>query len=62
MSEIVLSGLLPQEITDVLELKQTFRGKQIFKWIGSGVKDFDSMSNLSVELRNELKDNCTIRS
>lgn len=62
MSDIVLSGLLPQEITDVLELKQAFRGKQIFKWIGSGVKDFDAMSNLSVDLRNELKEKCSIRS
>jgi len=62
MPKIVLSGHLPQEIAEALELKQSFRGKQIFKWIGTGITDFDSMSNLSIDLRNELKEKSIIRS
>lgn len=62
MEKIVLSGLLPLEITESLCLNQKFRGTQIFKWIGNGVNDFDKMSNLSVDLRNNLKEKCIIRS
>lgn len=62
MAKIVLSGLLPQEITEGLGLNQAFRGKQIFKWIGSGITDFDAMSNLSLDLRNELKEKAVLRS
>ena len=62
MSKIVLTGLLPQEITSLLDLKQSFRGKQIFKWIGNGVSDFDKMTNLSLELREDLKEKAILRS
>jgi 23S rRNA (adenine2503-C2)-methyltransferase len=62
MSKIVLTGLLPQEITSLLDLKQSFRGKQIFKWIGNGVSDFDKMTNLSLELREDLKEKLPILS
>ena len=43
MDKIVLSGLLSEEITQKLELSQGFRGKQIFKWIYSHVKDFSDI-------------------
>ena len=56
MEKIALSGLLPSEICEVLSLKQTFRGKQIFQWIGKGAESFDEMTNLSVDFRNELKE------
>ncbi|MBC6713497.1 23S rRNA (adenine(2503)-C(2))-methyltransferase RlmN [Treponema sp. Marseille-Q3903] len=62
MEKIILSGLLPSEITEKLELQQKFRGLQIFKWIGAGVKDFDKMTNLSVSIREELKEKSMIRS
>ncbi|MBQ7538065.1 MAG: 23S rRNA (adenine(2503)-C(2))-methyltransferase RlmN [Treponema sp.] len=63
MSEkIVLSGLLPAEICESLSLKQAFRGKQIFQWIGKGVEFFDEMTNLSLDLRNELKEKALLRS
>lgn len=62
MEKIILSGLLPSEITEKLELQQKFRGLQIFKWIGAGVKDFDKMTNLSVAIREELKEKSMIRS
>lgn len=62
MNKIILSGLLPSEICDKLNLNQKFRGAQIFKWIGNGVSDFEKMTNLSLDLRNQLKENCIIRS
>ena len=62
MNKIVLSGLLSEEITQKLELSQGFRGKQIFKWIGNGVKSFDDMTNLSLDLRNTLKEKALLRS
>ena len=62
MEKIVLTGLLPQEIVEKLNLSQSFRGKQIFKWISCGLSDFDSMTNLSLELRNELKEKASCRS
>lgn len=62
MNKIILSGLLPNEITEQLYLNQKFRGIQIFKWVGNGITDFDKMSNLSVDLRNQLKENALLRS
>ena len=61
MEKIVLTGLLPQEITEQLNLYQSFRGKQIFKWISTGVTSFDQMTNLSLDLRNELKEKALLR-
>ena len=61
MSNIVLSGLLPEEISEQLGLTQKFRGLQIFKWVGNGINDFDKMTNLSLDLRNQLKNNSSIR-
>ena len=61
MKKIVLTGLLPQEINEQLKFTQSFRGKQIFKWISTGVTDFDSMTNLSIDLRNELKEKAELR-
>ena len=62
MEKLVLTGCLPLQITEKLELKQGFRGKQIFKWVSTGVTDFDSMTNLSLELREELKQKAVLRS
>lgn len=59
---LVLSALLPEELFEQLKLLQTFRAKQIFKWIGSGAKDFDCMTNLSLDLRNQLKEQAVIYS
>lgn len=62
MEKIALAGLLPEEITEKLELTQKFRGAQIFKWIGNGSTSFDSMTNLSLPLREELKEKALLRS
>lgn len=35
--------------------QQKFRAKQIFSWIARGVTDFDEMTDLSKQLREELK-------
>lgn len=60
MDKISITGLLPEEICEKLELKEKFRGKQIFKWISTGVTDFDQMTNLSLSLREELKNKALI--
>ncbi len=62
MNQIVLTGLLPSEICEQLELSQKFRGIQIFKWVGNGVSDFAAMTNLSAQLRSELKEKALLRS
>lgn len=35
--------------------QKKFRAKQIFSWISKGVRDFDEMTDLSKELREDLK-------
>jgi len=60
-NRIFLTGLLPEEISAQLKLNQTFRGKQIFEWIGKGVLSFDEMTNLSQNLRNELSQKAQLR-
>lgn len=61
-SKVILSGLLPEEIASSLNLSQSFRARQIFKWIGAGISDFDKMTNLSLDLRNQLKESALLRS
>lgn len=62
MEKIILPGLLPDEITESLNLQQKFRGLQIFKWIGSGTTSFDQMTNLSKDLRQMLSEKAVLRS
>ena len=62
MEKIILPGLLPDEITESLNLQQNFRGLQIFKWIGSGTTSFDQMTNLSKDLRQMLSERAVLRS
>ena len=61
MEKIVLTGCTPDEIAQKLQLSQSFRGKQIFKWISSGVSNFDQMTNLSLDLRKELEEKASLR-
>lgn len=35
--------------------EKKFRAKQIFKWVQSGIEDFDNMTDLSISLREKLK-------
>ena len=51
-----LTGMNPAELTDYCRAQglPAFRGKQIFRWIHQGA-DFDGMTNLSLALREQLK-------
>ena len=50
---------LKQELISIGE--KSFRAEQIFKWLYQDkVKDFSEMTNLSLELREKLKENYTI--
>ncbi len=50
---------LKEELINIGE--KPFRAEQIFKWIHQEkVKDFDEMTNISLELRKKLKENYTI--
>ncbi len=52
-----LSGFLPEELFSLNTLDKPFRAKQIFKWIADGSRDFPSMTNLPLPLRNALSAN-----
>lgn len=54
-----IKSMLPEEIkAELKEMGQSaFRGDQIFKWLHSGVKSFDEMSNISKDLRQKLSEN-----
>ncbi len=51
-----IAALLPEELEEeLLRLGQPkFRAKQIFAWLGKGVRDFGEMSNLPRDLRDKL--------
>lgn len=54
----------PEEIREFVEEQgeKAFRAKQIFRWISRGVKSFDEMSNLPLDLREKLKAQAFIES
>lgn len=54
-----IKSMLPQELERAMqELGQPrFRAGQIFKWLQSGVTDFEKMSNLPKDLRQNLDNN-----
>jgi 23S rRNA (adenine2503-C2)-methyltransferase len=58
MAKILLTGLLPEEISALLPKgKEKYRGMQIFRWIHEkGARSFDEMTNLSKTFREEIKD------
>ena len=53
---IDLKAMLPEELeTFLVSLGEPkFRAKQIFSWLGKGVRDFDEMRNLPKALREKL--------
>ncbi len=62
MEKVILTGLLPSEICTALGVSPAFRGKQIFKWVASGIDSFEQMTNLSKELRESLAEKALLRS
>lgn len=58
-----LLGLLPEELRDwfVQKGKKPFHANQIFEWLfDKGVIDFEKMTNLSLEVRQLLTDECEL--
>lgn len=55
MGKDILS-MLPEEIEQELQQlgEPKYRAKQIFSWLGRGVRDFDAMSDLPKPLRDKL--------
>ncbi len=51
------TGLLPNEIQERIPNAPSFVSKQIFKWISTGCTDFNSMTNISLQLRENLEKN-----
>lgn len=62
MDKIILTGLLPEEISEKFRFPEKFRSSQIFKWVGSGVESFDLMTNISKTIRERLKESAVLRS
>ncbi len=60
--KIQIAGLLAEEISEKLSLSPSFRGKQIFEWIGKGAKSFDEMTNLPSSIRSQLEEKAALRS
>ncbi len=60
MEKIDIRSLELEELSEFLDdLSQPkFRAKQIFKWLQSGVEDFDQMTNIPNSLRDILKEKC----
>lgn len=52
-------SMLPQEIEEDFALlgEPKYRAGQVFRWLGRGVRDFASMSDLPAALRARLEDN-----
>lgn len=59
-----IKSLLPDELeARILEMGESkFRARQIFQWLGRGVRSFDEMTNLSKSLRETLKNEFYITS
>jgi len=57
-----LAGLLPDEICEIFNISPAFRGKQIFRWVSTGVTSFSQMTNLSLDLRKVLEEKACLSS
>ena len=53
-----LSGRLPTELAMLFGSGETYRGRQLFRWLQSGVFRFDAMSNLPGRIRELLEQRC----
>jgi 23S rRNA (adenine2503-C2)-methyltransferase len=50
----ILAGLTSEEMRPILSDYPSFRSSQIYKWIISGIDNFDGMNNIPLPLRSEL--------
>ena len=61
MGKDILSMLPTELAAELAELGEPkFRAGQVFKWLGSGVRSFDEMSNLPKSLREKLAENYSL--
>ncbi|MDR0290799.1 MAG: 23S rRNA (adenine(2503)-C(2))-methyltransferase RlmN [Treponema sp.] len=58
---MILCGMPLAELAEELKPLPRFRAVQIFKWIASGVSDFEKMGNLPLELRKDLAERYALR-
>ncbi len=62
MKKTSLTGLLPEEISEILGFTQKFRGLQVYRWIYSGAETFDQMTNISARDRKDIAEKAALRS
>ena len=55
-----LLGLSPEEIQELIQVKEKFRSKQIYHAIYSGIESFDAITDLPLSLRQSLAENFCI--
>ncbi len=57
MEKVDLMNMEIPELQQYLEAmgQQKFRARQIFRWIGRGVREIDGMTDLSMDLREKMK-------
>ena len=57
-----IKSMFPEELAEMLKDmgEPSYRAKQVFKWLHSGVNSFDEMTNISKALREKLVENCYI--
>lgn len=62
MNKIDIKSKNISEIKDYLisQNEPSYRAEQIFKWLHSGVKSFDEMTNIPKSLRDRLQNDCYI--
>jgi 23S rRNA (adenine2503-C2)-methyltransferase len=62
MIKVDIKSMLPHELEDYfLSIgEKSYRGKQVFRWLHSGVISFEQMTNLPNTLRNHLVSNFVI--
>ena len=59
-NKTILAGLTFDEMGPILSCYPPFRSSQIYKWIISGIDNFDGMNNLPLPLRGELAEKYTL--
>ena len=53
-------ALSPEELCHVCCLEKKFQGEQVFAWLAQGISSFNEMTNLSLALREKLKNGYSI--
>lgn len=54
MSVESLFAKTPAQLCEILDLKKSFQGKQVYQWLVRGARSFDEMTDLSLVLRSSL--------